>query len=177
MLAKSQEIDNGVSSHGIVFLKATQGEKINIRAFRVAAFYRLPHPHPSTIDYSCFCKGFKKNNLYENPPSLLWVEQFQAGFHGGCTAAWPLEEPVAAPAGGWGQPGGERLLGERLWARMPKRLPWQLQSFSRIPPPPKQEGWDASDFSTHAVLSAARRERWRICVSQHWPKAGVSIPS
>lgn len=52
---------------------------------------------------------------------------------------------------GQGSEAGERLLGEALLARMPKRLPWQLQSFSRILQPPKQEGQEACHFSTGRV--------------------------
>lgn len=62
-----------------------------------------------------------------------------------------LNEGLVAAPGAPGRPGGERLLGEGLLACMPKRLPWQLPSVSRIPQPPKQEGQEASGFSTSRV--------------------------
>lgn len=84
-----------VSSHGVVFLKAMQGERINIRAFWVAALYRAP---PARLITAVFVKDLKRTICIKNLLLCYELEQFQAGFHGGCAAVWPLEELVAALA-------------------------------------------------------------------------------
>lgn len=60
---------------------------------------------------------------------------------------------------------------------MPKRLPWQLQSFSQIPQPPKQERQEASDFYQWCVKQPEKRDEKSASVPKHWPKAEMFRPS
>lgn len=55
----------------------------------------------------------------------------------------------SSPVGQGGRQG--RLLGEGLLARMPRGLPWQLQSFLRILQPSEREGQETSHFSASGV--------------------------
>lgn len=124
-----------VSLHGIVFWKAMQGKRINIGAFWVAAFSGGP---PSTIDYSCFCKGFEKDSLYEKP-LLVWAWTVPGGFPWGLRRSVTTWRPCGL-IGGPGQPGRERLLGEGCWRACQRGYPGSCSHSAEIPQPSKKEG-------------------------------------
>ena len=71
----------------------------------------------------------------------------------------------------------EKAISEEVSGCMPKRLPWQLQSFSQIPQPPKQGRQEASDFYQWCVKQPEKRDEKSASVPKLWPKAGMFRPS
>lgn len=71
----------------------------------------------------------------------------------------------------------EKAISEEVSGCMPERLPWQLQSFSQIPQPPKQERQEASDFYQWCVKQPEKRDEKSASVPKLWPKAGMFRPS
>lgn len=142
MLTKSRDIDYGFLTWDC-FLKSCKRKRINIKAFWMAA---LQSP-PARLIRAAVFKDLKRTICIKKHHSLVWAWAVPNGFPWGlpCNVTW--EGPVAI-TGGPGQRGRGKAL---RWGVARVHATGVALAAAAIRPhsqPPKQEGWEASHFST-----------------------------